>query len=164
MPMNALDAIDRRILEALQTDGRLTNVELADRVGLSPSPCLRRVKRLEADGIITGYRAAIDPAQVGIGVRIFVGVTIDQGKDPGGERFRGAILGMDEVVACHIVSGESDFLVEVLVPDLQSYTDMVLHRLLKVPGVITVRSNFALETVKSTDSLPLAHLLADKSK
>ncbi len=162
MPEAILDAIDRRILDALQDDGRLSNVDLAERVGLSPSPCLRRVKRLEETGIIQGYRAAIDPARVGIGVRAFIGVSIDQGKDPGGEGFRSAVIDMAEAVACHVVSGESDFLVEVLVPDLSAYTDLVLYRLLKVSGVITVRSNFALETVKSTDSLPLSHLKDDK--
>ena len=158
MPNLSLDAIDRRILVELQADGRLSNVDLADRVGLSPSPCLRRVKRLEEAGVIAGYRAMIDPARVGLGIRAFVSVSIDQGKDLGGIKFRAAVLDVPEVTACHIVSGESDFLLEVMVPGLEAYSALVLDKLLKLDGVTSVKSNFALETVKAAEALSLDYL------
>jgi Lrp/AsnC family leucine-responsive transcriptional regulator len=155
MPRIDLDETDLRILSALQADGRLSNVDLADRVGLSPSPCLRRVRRLEEAGLIRGYRAVLDPVGLGLGVRVFVTIAIDQGKDPGGEGFQAAVQDMPDVIACHVVSGESDFLLEVVVADLEAYKDLVLNTLLKLPGVTGVKSNFAIATVKRTDVLPL---------
>lgn len=158
MPGIKIDTIDRRILQALQADGRLSNVDLADRVGLSPSPCLRRVKRLEDAGVIAGYRAVIDPARVSLGIRAYVDVSIDQGKDPGGTGFREAVRDMPEITACRIVSGERDFLLEALVPDLEAYTALVLNPLLALDGVTNVSTNFVLETVKDTPAVSLDHL------
>ncbi len=158
MPTLDLDAIDRRMLEALQADGRLSNVELADRVGLSPSPCLRRLKRLEKDGVIAGYRASLDREQIGLGLTVFMEMKVDGHRDANATAIQEALRKMPEVVACHLVSGEADFLVEVAVPDLKRYEELLLGRILKLPMVKDIRSNFAIRTVKAASPLPLAHL------
>lgn len=158
MPIPDLDAIDRRMLEALQADGRLSNVELADRVGLSPSPCLRRLKRLEKDGVIAGYRASLDREQIGLGLTVFMEMKVDGHRDGNATAIQEALRKMPEVVACHLVSGEADFLVEVAVPDLKRYEELLLGRILKLPMVKDIRSNFAIRTVKPPSPLPLAHL------
>src|SRR5262245_51863022 len=158
MPRADLDAIDRRILATLQEDGRLTNVELAERIGLSPSPCLRRVKRLEREGVIAGYRATLDRARGGLGVTVSVGIKIESHQDKGEATFTTAIRRLPEVVACHIVSGDFDYLAQVVVPDLEAYERFLLGTLLKIPGVKDVRSHFAIRTVKPPAPLPLAHL------
>src|ERR1700751_2459334 len=109
MPFLGLDAIDCRIVAALQADGRLTNLELAERVGLSPSPCLRRVKRLERDGYIEGYRAMLQRSRLGLGLTVFVGVKIGGHANVEAEAFQESVVAMPEVVACHLVSGEADY-------------------------------------------------------
>lgn len=160
MPKIKLDAIDRRILSALQRDGRLTNVQLAEEVGLSPSPCLRRVRLLEEAGIIRGYHAALDRTEIGLGLTVFVGIKVERHHDSEASRFREAIQSLAEVVACHIVSGETDFLLQVVVPDLAAYERFLMGTLLKLKGVVDIRSNFALQTVKGQTPLPLNHLPA----
>jgi Lrp/AsnC family leucine-responsive transcriptional regulator len=153
-----LDAIDRRILAALQSDGRLSNVDLADAVGLSPSPCLRRVKMLEKAEVIAGYHATLERKAVGLGLTVFVGVKVERHHDEQATAFRDAVGGLAEVVSCHLVSGEADFLLQVVVPDLAGYERFLLGTLLKLPGVSDIRSNFAIQTVKSGAPLPLDHL------
>jgi len=151
-----LDALDSRILAALQEDGRLSNVELADRVGLSPSPCLRRVKRLEEEGYIAGYKAKVDRRRLGLGMTVFVGVKFDTHRDVNARAFQEAVQTFPEVVACHMVSGESDFLLEVVVADLAAYDAFLSRTLLKLPMVRDIRSNFAIRTVKSEGALPVS--------
>lgn len=158
MPKMEIDPIDRRILEALQADGRLTIVELADRVGLSPSPCLRRVRQLERDGYIEGYRATLSRGQIGLGLTVFVGIKVDGHADERTTNLQEAIRDMPEIVSCYIVSGEADYLLEVVVPDLAHYEQFLLGSLLKNPLVKDVRSNFAIRTVKASAPLPLGHL------
>lgn len=160
MPSSDLDAIDRHILEALQADGRLSVVELADKVGLSPSPCLRRVKRLEADGHIAGYRASLSRERIGLGLTVFVGVKVDGHRDENATALQLAIKAMPEVVSAHLVSGEADFLLEVVVPDLKRYEEFLVGRLLKLPMIKDIRSNFAIRMVKLDAALPLGHLAA----
>lgn len=160
MPIQTLDAIDRRILAALQRDARLTNVQLAEEVGLSPSPCLRRVRILEKSGIIGGYHAALDRGGLGLGLTVFVGVKVERHHEEPAAAFRDAVKALPEVISCHLVSGESDFLLQVVVPDLASYERFLLGTLLKLPGVSDIRSNFAIQTVKAQASLPLDHLPA----
>jgi Lrp/AsnC family leucine-responsive transcriptional regulator len=160
MPSSDLDAIDRRIVAALQADGRLTNVELAERVGLSPSPCLRRVKRLEREGYIEAYRAMLERTRLGLGLTVFVGVKIEGHADRRAESFQDAVVAMPEVVACHMVSGEADYLIEVVVPDLAHYRRFLLDGLLGLPIVKEVRSMIAIETLKAGAALPLGHLAA----
>lgn len=158
MPGIDFDAIDRRILATLQQDGRLSNVDLADRVGLSPSPCLRRLKRLEQGGVISGYRADLDRDRVGLGLTVFVEIKVDRHQDADARALQAAVQAMPEVVAAHIVSGEPDFLLEVVVPDLAHYERLLFDTLLKLPMVKDVRSNFALRRIKLGAALPLDHL------
>jgi Lrp/AsnC family transcriptional regulator, leucine-responsive regulatory protein len=158
MPNLDLDLIDCRIVAALQADGRLTNLELAERVGLSPSPCLRRVKRLERDGYIEGYRATLERNRLGLGLTVFVGVKIGGHANVEAEAFQESIVAMPEVVACHLVSGEADYLLEVVVPDLERYQRFLVSKLLALPIVREVRSNIAIQTLKAGAPLPLDHL------
>lgn len=153
-----LDGIDRRILAALQQDGRAANVEVAARAGLSPSPCLRRVRQLEDAGIIKGYHAELSRQGIGLGLTVFVGVKVERHHDDTAAAFRTAILALPEVVSCHLVSGEADFLLQVVLPDLAAYERFLLGVLLKLPGVTDIRSNFAIQTVKDNAPLPLDHL------
>jgi Lrp/AsnC family leucine-responsive transcriptional regulator len=158
MPKSDLDTIDSRIVAALQSNGRLSNVELADKVGLSPSPCLRRVKRLEREGYIEGYRAALRRERVGLGFSVFVGVKIDGHANERALAFEKAVVGMPEVVACHLVSGEADYFLEIVVPDLVDYQRFLVGKLLNLPIVREVRSNIAIQTLKAGAPLPLGHL------
>jgi Lrp/AsnC family leucine-responsive transcriptional regulator len=158
MPKQILDSFDRRILETLQGDGRLSNVELADRIGLSPTPCLRRVKALETAGLIRGYKAELDRGGVGLGLTVMVGVKIDGHRDENASAIQDAFRAMTEVVACHIVSGESDFLLETVFPDIASYERFLFGKLLALPMVKDIRSNIVLRTVKENAPLPLDHL------
>jgi Lrp/AsnC family transcriptional regulator, leucine-responsive regulatory protein len=158
MPKSDLDAIDRGIVAALQADGRLSNVDLADQVGLSPSPCLRRVKRLEREGYIEGYRAALRRERVGLGFSVFVGVKIDGHANERALLFEKAVMAMPEVIACHMISGDADYLLEVVVPDLEGYQQFLVGKLLNLPMVREVRSNIAIQTLKAGAPLPLGHL------
>jgi Lrp/AsnC family leucine-responsive transcriptional regulator len=154
----SLDAIDRRIVAALQADARLSNVELAERVGLSPSPCLRRVRRLEQAGYIEGYRAALRRERVGLGFSVFLGVKIDGHTNERAQTFEKAVTAMPEVISCHLVSGEADYFLEVVVPDLEHYQQFLVGKLLNLPIVREVRSNIAIQTLKAGAPLPLIHL------
>ena len=160
MPKDDLDAIDCRIVATLQADGRLSNIELAARVGLSPSPCLRRVKRLERDGYIDAYRAVLQRERIGLGFSVFVGVKIEGHANDQALAFEKAVLAMPEVVAFHLVSGEVDYFLEVVVPDLEQYRQFLITKLLELSIVREVRSNIAIQTLKAGAPLPLAHLEA----
>jgi Lrp/AsnC family transcriptional regulator, leucine-responsive regulatory protein len=158
VPKLELDTIDRRIVAELQADARLSNVQLADRVGLSPSPCLRRVKRLEREGYIEGYRAALRRDRIGLGFSVFVGVKIDGHANERALKFEEAVGAMPEVIACHLVSGDADYFLEVVVPDLEHYQRFLVGKLLNLPIVREVRSNIAIQTLKAGAPLPLDHL------
>ena len=157
MPNCDLDAIDRRIVTELQTNARLSNIELAEKIGLSPSPCLRRVRRLERDGYIEGYRASLRRSRVGLGLSVFVGVRISGHANEEALRFENAVVAMPEVVACHLVSGEADYFLEVVVPELEDYQRFLVGKLLALPIVREVRSNIAIQTLKAGAPLPLSH-------
>ena len=156
--MLVLDRFDREILKQLQADGRLSNQDLADRIGLSPSPCLRRVKRLEREGYIDGYRAMLGRSRVGLGLTVFVGIKMEAHADERADAMQEAIVAMPEVVACHMVSGEVDYLIEVVVPDLEHYQRFLLGKLLQLSIIKEVRSTIALQTLKVAAPLPLEHL------
>lgn len=158
MPYIALDAIDLKILAALQDDGRLSNNDLADRVGLSPSPCLRRVRRLERDGFIRAYRAVLDRDSVGLGLTVFVEIKVEKHSRDNARALQEALSGMPEVVACHMVSGTADFVVEIVVPNLKAYERLLTEKLLTLPMIGDIRSNFVLTRAKSEAPLPLSHL------
>lgn len=158
MPKATLDKTDRRILAELQADGRLSNQELAERVALSPSPCLRRVRALERAGVIRRYAAVLDPLQVGLGLLAYVSVKLEKrGKMPV-DQFTRAVESWPEVIACFSMTGDMDYLMRVQMEDLEHYSRFVMDRLLKQPGVIDIRTNFVLERVKETTVLPLEHL------
>lgn len=158
MPVSDLDAIDCRIIATLQADGRLTNVELADRVGLSPSPCLRRVKRLERQGYIDAYRATLQRARVGLGLTVFIGVKIEDHASERAEVFQEAVIAMPEVIACHLVAGDVDYVLEVVVPDLVHYQRYLVGKLLNLSIIREVRSTIVIQTLKAGAPLPLDHL------
>lgn len=158
MPKPKLDGFDRRILDQLQQDGRLTNVELAERIGLSPSPCLRRVRTLEEAGVIAGYHARLVRRHVGLGLTVFINVKVERHDEEYAAAFRQAVLSMPELISCHLISGEADFLLQVVVPDLASYEQLLIGTLLKLPGIQDIRSNFAIQTIKEHGPLPLDHL------
>jgi Lrp/AsnC family transcriptional regulator, leucine-responsive regulatory protein len=159
--MEPIDATDRHILDALQRDGRMPNVALADEVNLSPSPCLRRLKRLEENGVIDRYCAVLDRRRVGLGLTLFVEIKVTGHSDDLAGTLEKAFIEMDEVVAAHLVSGPSaDFLIEVVVPDLEAYEQLLLKRLLTLPYVADVNSIFSLRTIKSSAPLPLGQLRA----
>jgi Lrp/AsnC family transcriptional regulator, leucine-responsive regulatory protein len=156
--MAKLDRTDARILAALQRDGRMSIVDLAEQIGLSPTPCARRVKRLEDTGVIEGYAAAINPRRVGHAVQAFVQVKLERHTDETAERFRRGVEELAPVVACYAMTGEMDFLLQVLVPDLDALGEFTLHQLLRLPGVRDVRSSLVLETIKRSRSVPVGHL------
>jgi Lrp/AsnC family transcriptional regulator, leucine-responsive regulatory protein len=158
-----LDRTDLRILDALQRDGRLSNQELAERVALSPSPCLRRVRRLEETGVIRRYVALLEPRAVGLGVVAYANVKLEKRAPSRGMRipydeFRDAVLDWPEVVACYAMTGDVDYLLRVHVGTLEDFSRFVQAKLLRHPGVLDVRTGFALDVIKDTTALPLAGL------
>lgn len=151
----ALDAIDLKILRELQADARLPNITLAERVGLSPSPCSRRVRLLEESGVIEAYRTVLSRPAVGLGLTVFAGVRVERHSRQRKDNFIEAVLTMPEVVACHLVSGDFDFLIEVVVPDMATYESTVLNRLLSLPELRDIRTSFAMRSYKSAGPLPI---------
>ena len=154
----SLDRIDLRLLSLLQQEGRATNADLATQVNLSPSACLRRIQRLEAAGVIRGYAALVDPKAVGLGLQAFVRVQLEQHGQLGLDRFIEGVNHWDEVVACHALTGDMDYLLQVVVQDLEHFSRFLLDKLINATGVADVNSSFVLRTVKQTRSLPLGHL------
>ena len=154
MSATSLDRIDRQLLDALQRDARLTTAELAERVSLTPSPCARRIRRLEQEGLVTHYRAVVDKDKLGLGITIFVQVRLSQHQDSLVEQFETAVRDMPEVINCHTVSGAFDYLLQVVSADLRGYEQWV-RRLQKLPMVNTVDSSFAIRAVKENGPLPL---------
>lgn len=150
-----LDEMDIRILEELQANGRLTNVELASRVGLSPSPCLARVRSLEEVGIIERYVALLDVERIGPNVSVFIQISLERQSDDVLVAFEGVVNAMPEVMECYLMSGDSDYLLRVLVRDTVHLRDFVRDTLTKLPGVAKIRSSFALKQVKYQTALPL---------
>jgi Lrp/AsnC family leucine-responsive transcriptional regulator len=147
--MIELDDIDKRIVAALQSEGRLPIVDLADRVGLSATPCQRRVKRLEEEGVIGRYAALVPPEAVGFALQALVEVTLDDHSEKTVEAFETAIRARPEVVACYAVTGDMDFLVHVFAADLAQFSDFALKALLRMPGVKGTRSSFIMQAIKN---------------
>ena len=153
--MTDLSEADLRILRCLQKDASLTNVELAERVGMSPSPCLRRVKQLQARGLIKQQVAVLDRRALGFDVMAFVEVRMDHHSDTAADAFAKAVLRDTAVIACHSTSGAYDYMLIVIARDLDDYADFTMKRLLKMPGVQDVRSSFVLQSLKESTALPL---------
>lgn len=153
-----LDDIDRKILAALQQDGRMTSVELAERVGLSPSPCARRVRLLEKAGVITGYVAVLDQAEVGLPVSVFASIKLERQREEELDRFAHAVSSWPEVVDCYLMTGQRDYLMRIVVQDLQAYERFLKERLTRLDGVASIESSFALGQLKRSHALPIRSL------
>ena len=150
-----LDHLDRRILQELQRDGRMTNQALAERVGLSPTPCLRRVRLLEAAGVITGYVATIDQQAVDLPVSVFISIKLERQREEELDRFAGAVAGWPEVMECYLMTGQRDYLMRVVCADLPAYETFLKDKLTRLDGVASIESSFALTQVKHTNVLPI---------
>lgn len=149
-----LDETERRILRALQADGRLSNVALADRVGLSESPCHRRVRQLEAAGVITGYAALVDQRRLGLDVTAWVQVTMERQPDRATEAFLARVREEPHIVECHAMSGAHDYLMKVVARSIDHFSELCMEGILKYPGVLHVESSFSLREVKHARVLP----------
>jgi Lrp/AsnC family leucine-responsive transcriptional regulator len=151
-----LDRIDKHILELMQANGRISNLELAEKVGLSPTPCSRRVKRLEQSGLITGHVTLLDPQALGLNLIAIVGIAMDRHTPDRFESFEKAIVTMPEVIECSIVTGQTaDFLLKVVVRDMQHYEKFLLGNLTRLEGVSGVHSSFVLRQLVKNTALPL---------
>ncbi|MBD1388545.1 leucine-responsive transcriptional regulator Lrp [Neiella sp. HB171785] len=153
MPNKPLDRIDKRIVQELQFNGRISNVELARRIGLSPTPCLERVRRLEQQGVILGYQANIDPSKVGGSLLVFIEVTLDRAAPDVFERFNTAVVQLDEILECYLVSGNFDYLLKTRVADMSAYRAMLSSTLLKLPNVSDTRTYVVMEEVQAKTRL-----------
>jgi DNA-binding Lrp family transcriptional regulator len=145
-----LDAVDRQILEILQSEGRLPNARVAERVGLSPPSVLERIRKLEAKGVIRGYAAMIDGPRLGLRTEVYVAVALSLHRRERIEEFRAAVLAMPQVLECHHLTGEDDFLLRVVVPEIRDYEDFLLHHLTRIEGVSKLKSAFVLSTEVDT--------------
>lgn len=153
--MSSLDAIDRKILASLQADSRITMQELAEKVGLSISPCHRRVKLLEQRGVISGYMARVDQKAVGLPVSVFISIKLVRQKEEDLNRFARAISKWDEVLECYLMTGNRDYLLRVVAADLVSYEAFLKNRLTRLDGIASIESSFALSQVKYSIALPV---------
>ena len=151
-----LDPIDRRLLQTLQTSGRMPVKELAERVGLTTTPCLRRLRLLEQAGVIQGYAALVDQNKVGLPVSVFVSVKLEMQREEALERFEAAVRDCPEVMECYLMTGPRDYLLRVVASDLAAYERFLKETLTRVEGVASIESSFALTQVKHANALPIA--------
>lgn len=150
-----LDSTDFRILDSLQQDASLTNVELAGKVSLSPSPTLARVKKLESDGVISRYVALVDPHALGLKVNVFVRVSLEKQEAAALEHFEKAVSHFDEVMEVYLMTGDEDYLLRIVVSDIQALERFILENLTRIPGIKNIKSSFALKQVKYKTALPI---------
>ena len=150
----ALDKLDRHILRILQEEGRLSMKELGERVGLSVTPCIERVKRMERDGVIEGYYAKVDPAALGAKLLVFVEITLNQKSASAFEQFRREVLRIPEVLECHLVSGDFDYLIKARIHEMAEYRRLLGDMLLSLPGAAQSKSYVVMEEIKETLVLP----------
>jgi DNA-binding Lrp family transcriptional regulator len=155
MPNPNIEAPDARILTALQREGRLTNQDLAERVGLSTSPCWRRVRQLEESGVIQGYRAILDRHQIGLGVLAFVRVKIDSHSDDEARRFETDVQQLERVIACYSIAGGADFLLQVVARDLDDYADFAMTVVRRLPRIKEMETSFVLKEIKPLSGFPI---------
>ncbi|ALE00920.1 Lrp/AsnC family transcriptional regulator [Pseudomonas syringae pv. aptata] len=150
-----LSPIDVRILTALQQDGRITNQTLADQIGMSASPCWRRVKQLEEHRYIQGYRAVLDRRKIGLGVMVFIRISIDSHSEAEARKFEKEVMQLEDVVACYSIGGDADFLLQVVAPDLDSFADFAMTVVRRLPGIKEMQSMFVLKEIKPFVSFPV---------
>jgi DNA-binding Lrp family transcriptional regulator len=151
-----LDEIDRRILTELQRDGRLSNQDLAERIGISASPCWRRVRALEKGGVIKAYAALVDPAALGLNVSVFTQVTLERQEEKALQVFEEAVAAWPEILECYLMTGDADYLLRVVLPDLAAYEQFLMRKLTRIRGIASIKSSFALRSVKYRTDLPIA--------
>ncbi|WP_026988623.1 Lrp/AsnC family transcriptional regulator [Fodinicurvata fenggangensis] len=152
--MKSLDAKDLQIIRELQKDGRLTNADLATRVNLSPTPCLRRVRLLEEAGIITGYSANVNPRAYGLTITAFIRISLERHDRDVVQRFEERVCSIEEILDCHLLTGEADYLLRVMVTDLEAYEAFVRTRLHAIQGISSITTSFVYGTVKSSPIFP----------
>jgi len=157
MLKNKLKEVDIRILHHIQENARISNVDLAERVGLSQSPCLRRLRRLEEEGVIRGYVALVDQEQVGLPVSVFVSVALKEQTETALEEFEAQISSLPEVMECYLMTGNSDYLLRIVTADLASYERFLKDHLTRVPAIASIQSSFALKQVSFRTALSLPH-------
>ena len=150
-----IDRAEREILQVLQTAGRISNVELAERVGLSESPCFRRVRQLEESGVIKGYAARLDQRLLGLQVTAFVQVSLDKQDDRKQRDFLARVEAEEHIVECHAMSGSHDYLLKVVARSMDHFSELSMQRILKFPGVKNIESNFSLMAIKESSALPV---------
>lgn len=155
MPKIELDEIDRKILHYLQNYGRMSNAELADRVALSPSPCLRRVKALEEKGVIDRYVAIVNSKKVGLPVNVVIHVSLHSQELSQLQTFQQRIGECEEVMECYLMTGGSDYMLRVVVPDLERYQHFLVEKLTRIPGISNIQSSFALQQLIDKTELPI---------
>lgn len=146
---------ETRILRVLQQQGRISNVELANRVGLSESPCLRRVRMLEESGVILGYGAVVDRRKLGLDVMAYIQVNLDQRSDENTRQFLDKVRREERIVECYAMSGSHDFLLKIIAHNIDEFSDLTMHKILRYPGVKDVSSAFVLQEIKNSRSVPL---------
>ena len=149
-----MDARDRRIIRELQKNGRLTNQELAERVNLSPSPCLRRLRNLETAGVIIGYTALVDQKAYGLPITAFVRIRLERHSEEAVRGFEGQIARLDEILDCHLLAGGDDYLLRVIVASLEAYEDFIRRKIRAIPGIASIDTSFAYGVVKQTRAYP----------
>lgn len=150
-----MDAIDNKIIDALQQNGRLSNQELADKVGLSPSPCLRRVRNLEKEGVLIGYTALVDQDKYGLPLTVFVHIRLERHSDDCIKEFEEGIERLDQVMECYLMTGQSDYLLHVLARDLKDYEIFVRDKISTIPGIAGIDSSFVFGQVKKKTTFPI---------
>ena len=155
MPRSEIDAIDRKIIVAIQSDGKITANELAERVGLSPSPCARRVRLLEQAGVIKGYAAIIDQKKVGLPISAFASIKLERQREEDLDRFARAVADWPEVVDCYLMTGQRDYLMLIVARDLDAYERFLKDKLTRLDNVASIETSFALGQVKRSEVLPL---------
>ncbi len=153
--MSNLDSIDRRLLAELQDDGRITNVELATRVGLTAPPCLRRVRGLEESGVIRGYHADLDASKLGFAITVFAMVSLKSQAEDSLRQFEDHMKGLAEVRECHMLNGEIDFILKIVSKDLQSFQEFLTSKLTPAPNVASVKTSLTIRTAKQLPGVPL---------
>ncbi|MCG8274621.1 Lrp/AsnC family transcriptional regulator [Aquamicrobium sp. NLF2-7] len=155
MPITQIDAIDRKILRALQADGKISVGELADRVGLSPSPCARRIRLMENAGVIKGYAAIVDQKKVGLPISAFASIKLERQREEDLDRFEEAVSRWPEVLDCYLMTGQRDYLMRIVAADLEAYERFIKDRLTRLENIASIETSFALGQVKRSEVLPL---------
>ncbi|TDQ39426.1 Lrp/AsnC family transcriptional regulator [Thiopseudomonas denitrificans] len=160
MTDEALNLTDIKILTTLQQDGRITNQALAERINMSASPCWRRVKQLEDEHYIQGYRAVLDRRKIGLGVMVFIRIKIDRHSEAEAKKFEQEVMQLQDVVACYSIGGDADFLLQVVAPDLDSFAEFAMSIVRQLPGIKEMQSMFVLKEIKPFVSFPVKRLRA----